>query len=132
MSLSLPIALSISASAILLNFWLMLRVGQVRKSEGVSVGDGGNEIVIRRMRAHANFTESAPLVIILIVLIEFNNLAVGWLSYLAGAYIIGRLLHAFGMDGGALKWGRVVGIIITMLTMVILAFVVVFSLLTAP
>ena len=132
MSLSLPIALSISASAILLNFWLMLRVGQVRKSEGVSVGDGGNEIVIRRMRAHANFTESAPLVIILIVLIEFNNLAVGWLSYLAGAYIIGRLLHAFGMDGGALKWGRVVGIIITMLTMVILAFLVVFSLLTAP
>lgn len=132
MSLSLPIALSISASAILLNFWLMLRVGQVRKSEGVSVGDGGNEIVIRRMRAHANFTESAPLVIILIVLIEFNNLAIGWLSYLAGAYIIGRLLHAFGMDGGALKWGRVVGIIITMLTMVILAFLVVFSLLTAP
>ena len=132
MSLSLPIALSISASAILLNFWLMLRVGQVRKSEGVSVGDGGNEIVIRRMRAHANFTESAPLVIILIALIEFNNLAVGWLSYLAGAYIIGRLLHAFGMDGGALKWGRVVGIIITMLTMVILAFLVVFSLLTAP
>jgi len=110
----------------------MLRVGQVRKSEGVSVGDGGNEIVIRRMRAHANFTESAPLVIILIVLIEFNNLAIGWLSYLAGAYIIGRLLHAFGMDGGALKWGRVVGIIITMLTMVILAFLVVFSLLTAP
>jgi len=132
MSLSLPIALSISASAILLNFWLMLRVGQVRKSEGVSVGDGGNEIVIRRMRAHANFTESAPLVIILIVLIEFNNLAIGWLSYLAGAYIIGRLLHAFGMDGGALKWGRVVGIIITMLIMVILAFLVVFSLLTAP
>jgi uncharacterized membrane protein YecN with MAPEG domain len=132
MSLSLPIALSISASAILLNFWLMLRVGQVRKSEGVSVGDGGNEIVIRRMRAHANFTESAPLVIILIALIEFNNLAIGWLSYLAGAYIIGRLLHAFGMDGGALKWGRMVGIIITMLTMVILAFLVVFSLLTAP
>ncbi|HEV7232793.1 MAG TPA: MAPEG family protein, partial [Sphingorhabdus sp.] len=57
--LSLPVTLTIAAGAALVNIWLMVRCGQARTKESVSIGDGGNEFVIRRMRAHANFVESA-------------------------------------------------------------------------
>ena len=55
--MKLEITLVIAAAAALINIWLAMRVGRVRTSEKVSVGDGGNELVIRRMRAHANFVE---------------------------------------------------------------------------
>ena len=54
----LPISLTIAAGAALLNLWLSIRVGRVRTKEKVFVGDGGNELVTRRMRAHSNFVEN--------------------------------------------------------------------------
>jgi len=51
----------------------MIRVGQVRTSEKISVGDGGNEKAIRRMRAHSNYVETASFVLILIGLIEMTS-----------------------------------------------------------
>jgi len=98
MSILVPVTLSSAAAAAVLAVWLMIRVGQVRMSEKVSVGDGGNEKVIRRMRAHANFVESAPFVVLLIGAIELTGKGDAWLAYVAGAYFIGRILHGFGMD----------------------------------
>jgi uncharacterized protein len=116
MIIILPIALTAAAAAALINFWLGFRVGQVRTREKVSVGDGGNEAVIRRMRAHANFVEYAPFVVILIALIELATGTSTWLWIVMALFMIGRILHAFGMDG----WlpGRMIGTIVTMLTMV--------------
>lgn len=125
MSILVPVTLSSAAAAAVLAVWLMIRVGQVRMSEKVSVGDGGNEKVIRRMRAHANFVESAPFVVLLIGAIELTGKGDAWLAYVAGAYFIGRILHGFGMEGGELGWGRSVGIIVTMLTLLGLAVVAV-------
>ena len=42
--LSLPVTLTIAAGAALVNIWLMIRCGQARTKESVSIGDGGNEI----------------------------------------------------------------------------------------
>jgi len=123
MSIILPVTLSAAAAAALLNIWLMIRVGQVRNAAQVFVGDDGNETVIRRMRAHANFVESAPFVLILIALIELTGRGEPWLAYVAGAYIIGRVLHAFGMDGGSFGKGRFIGTIVTLLTLAGLAVV---------
>jgi len=119
----LPVTLSSAAAAAILAIWLMIRVGQVRTSEKVSVGDGGNEKVLRRMRAHANFVESAPFVVLLVAVIELAGGGGMWLPYVAGAYFIGRILHGFGMDGAALGWGRTVGTIVTLLTLLGLAVV---------
>jgi uncharacterized protein len=120
--LSLPITLTIAAGAALVNVWLMIRCGQARTKESVSVGDGGNEFVIRRMRAHANFVESAPFVLILIAALELSSkTSPMWLWYVGIAYIFGRLAHGLGMDGGALGKGRMVGTLITMLTLLGLA-----------
>src|SRR3546814_10300537 len=102
MSIMLPVTLSSAAAAAIINIWLMIRVGQVRTSEKVSVGDGGNEKVIRRMRAHGNFVESAPFVVLLVGVIELAGKGQPWLAYVAGIYFLGRVAHGVGMDGGAL------------------------------
>jgi uncharacterized protein len=119
--LSLPITLTMAAGAALVNLWLMIRCGQARTKGKVSIGDGGDDHLIRRMRAHANFVESAPFVLILIAALEASGLGGGWLWYVGIIYIAGRLAHGLGMDGGAMEKGRMVGTLITMLTLLGLA-----------
>ena len=119
----LPVTLSTAAAAGILAIWLMIRVGRARISEQVSIGDGGNELVIRRMRAHANYIESAPFVVLLIGLIELSGRGAAWLPFVAAAYFIARILHGFGMEGGALGWGRSVGITVTLLVLLGLSIV---------
>lgn len=94
----LPITLTIAAAAAVLHIWLAARVSAVRNSQKVSIGDGGNEVLIRRMRAHANYAENMPILLILLALVE---LAGGDPRILWGAailFVITRILHAFGMD----------------------------------
>jgi uncharacterized protein len=112
----LPITLTAAGAAALINLWLAIRVGQVRTREKVMIGDGGNENVIRRMRAHANFTEFTPFILILIGAIELATGTSTWLWAISSIFLVGRLLHAFGMDG--FMPGRMIGTIITMLSLV--------------
>jgi uncharacterized protein len=119
--LSLPVTLTIAAGAALVNIWLMIRCGQARTKGGVSIGDGGDEFLIRRMRAHANFVESAPFVLVLIAALEATGGTNNWLWGGGILYIIGRLAHGLGMDGGTFAKGRMVGIMITLLTLLGLA-----------
>ena len=119
--LSLPVTLTIAAGAALVNLWLMIRCGQARTKGGVSIGDGGDEFLIRRMRAHANFVESAPFVLVLIAALEATGGTNNWLWGLGILYIIGRLAHGLGMDGGSLGKGRMVGTLITFVTLIGLA-----------
>jgi uncharacterized protein len=119
--LALPITLTIAAGAALVNIWLMVRCGQARTTAKISVGDGGNEFMIRRMRAHANFVESAPFVLILIAAIEASGGSPQWLWWTGVIFIFGRLAHGLGMDGGTWGKGRMIGTLITMLTLLGLA-----------
>ncbi len=119
--MSIAITLTIAAAAALINLWLMVRVGRVRLAEKISIGDGGNENVIRRMRAHSNFIESAPLVLILIAAIEISSGSTIILWSVGAIYIVGRIAHLLGMEGGSLAKGRLIGTIITILTQLGLA-----------
>lgn len=119
----LSVTLSSAAAAAILNIWLMLRIGAVRQAEKISVGDEDNENLIRRMRAQANFVENAPFVLILIAAIELSGRGEPWLAWVAGAFIIGRVAHAFGMDGGSMQIGRMIGTLVSMLTLLGLAIV---------
>lgn len=119
----LPVTLAAAAAAAILNIWLMVRVGAVRRALSISVGDGGAESLQRRMRAQANYIESAPFVLALLLVIEIAGKGQPWLAYVAALYFLSRVLHAFGMDGGNMVWGRMVGTIVTMLTLLGLAVV---------
>lgn len=109
----LPVTLSVAGGAALINLWLAIRIGQVRTKEKISVGDGGNESLIRRMRAHSNFAEFVPIVLILFGLIEMATGTSIWLWVAGGLFLVGRIGHGIGMDGWSL--GRGAGIMITML-----------------
>jgi hypothetical protein len=107
----LPIALTTAGAAALVNFWLSWRIAQLRVSEKISVGDGGNMRLVARMRAQLNFAEYAPVVLILIALIEAARGTHLWLWIVAGLFILGRVLHGLGMDGWML--GRSVAMFLT-------------------
>jgi uncharacterized membrane protein YecN with MAPEG domain len=94
----LPITLTIAGAAALLNIWLARRVGQMRLTHKVSIGDGGNEALIARMRAQANFIEYTPFILILIALIELAEGSRLWLWIVGVVYILARIAHGFGMD----------------------------------
>jgi uncharacterized membrane protein YecN with MAPEG domain len=113
----LPITLTIAGAAALLNIWLARRVGQMRLAHKVSIGDGGNEALIARMRAQANFVEYTPFVLILLGLIELAEGSQLWLWIVGVAYILARIAHGFGMDRprpDPLKL-RMIGVIVTAL-----------------
>ena len=119
--MTLPITLGAVAAAALINLWLTIRCGQVRTAEKVSVGDGGNDKLIRRMRAHSNFTENTPIVLVMIAALELAHMGSTPLAAVAGVYMAGRVMHGLGMDGGSFATGRMIGTLITMLTQLGLA-----------
>ena len=118
----LPKTLCLAAAAVLVNFWLGMRCGQVRHSEKSSIGDGGNDKLIRRMRAQANFGEQTPLTVMLVGLGELDGKGGHWLAPAAAVFIIGRICHAFGMDD-SFKPGRGIGMLTAMLFQLVLIVV---------
>ncbi len=121
----LPVTLAAAAAAAILNIWLSIRIGATRTALGISVGDGGNEALQRRMRAQLNYVENTAFVLVLIAAIELAGKGSWWLAYVAAVYFLGRVAHGFGMDGGSLKVGRMIGTLTTMLTQLGLAVVAV-------
>lgn len=114
----LTVTLTSTTAAGLLCIWLGMRVGRLRQQFRVSVGDGGHEPLQRRMRAQLNFVEYTPFVLLLIAGIELSGRADAWLPYVAAAYMLGRVAHAFGMDAaGPPSKLRMIGIAVTMLTL---------------
>jgi uncharacterized protein len=111
----LPISLTAAGIAALINIWLGIRIGQVRTREKISVGDGGNEALIRRMRAQANFIEFTPIVLILIAAVELAKGSSHWLWAVAIVYLLGRIAHALGMEKDSKLRG--IGVLSSMLVM---------------
>ncbi|RED17438.1 MAPEG family protein [Parasphingopyxis lamellibrachiae] len=122
--MKLEITLVVAAAAVLLNLWLSIRVGRVRLAEKVFVGDGGNEAVIRRMRAHANFIENAPFFLVLLAVIELASGSSIWLWGVSLLFVIARIAHAFGMDRDSKL--RPFGVMMTMLILLGLALYALF------
>ena len=109
----LPITLTIAGAAAILHVWLSVRVSRLRRPLKIGVGDGGNEVLARRMRAHGNYAENMPL---LLVLLGFTELATGgnlWLWGAAILFVVARIAHAFGMDRPGANPLRVAGIAVS-------------------
>ena len=72
---------------------ITLRVGQYRAKTGLSFGDGGDAAFNRKIRAQANFTETTPMALLLIVLVEFQGGSSSLVHGLFLALLIGRISH---------------------------------------
>lgn len=104
----------------LLALWylaLSYRVVQQR-GHGVSLGDGGDAELLRRIRGHGNFAEYVPLILLLTAFVEAGG-AAPWLVHALGATLLAaRLLHGVSLSFTAQwKFGRYWG---TLLTFVLL------------
>lgn len=108
MSILLPTTLCLVAAALVVNFWLGMRIGKLRHALKVSVGDGGHDMILRRMRAQLNFIEQTPLTLLGIGLVEAAGKGGVWLAPAGAVFILGRVAHAIGMDG-SFKAGRTIG-----------------------
>jgi uncharacterized membrane protein YecN with MAPEG domain len=117
----LPITLVMAAAAGLINIWLAVRVTQVRSKNNVWLGDGGSEAVVARTRAHTNFVEYAPFVLILIALIELSRGPSLWLWALGIAFTLARLCHGIGMDPTAPRILRRIGAMTTLAVLLALS-----------
>ncbi|WP_188761115.1 MAPEG family protein [Sandarakinorhabdus glacialis] len=94
----------------LIYFYLSWRVVRVRQSAQVLLGDGGDGLLLQRIRAHANFAEYVPICLILILAIEMSTERSTWLLWTTGlALVVVRLLHAVGMTRTVANRYRVVG-----------------------
>ena len=121
MTTTLPITLTIAAGAALINIWLGTRISRLRLRHKVSVGDAGNATIVNRMRAQANFVEYTPFFLILLAAVELAIGSPAWLWAVAILYIVGRLLHPFGLDRPAPNPLRMIGILLTWLVLAGLA-----------
>jgi uncharacterized protein len=117
----LPITLCAVAAAAAINTWLSIRIGMIRGAKKISIGDGGDMDLIARMRAQANFIENTPIVLVLIAAIELARTGNPFLMGVAAVYMLGRVAHGIGMDGGPLGFLRGPGTLITMLSQLGLA-----------
>ena len=106
---AVSITLLTTAAAVFVNLWLGARVVSSRREHQVKLGDGGNEAVLRRMRAQANFSENAPFFLILLGGLELSGANSLALAVIAGIFIAARISHAVGMEGPAVWRWRMYG-----------------------
>ncbi len=91
---------------------LSLRVIGARRSRRVAIGDGADEDLARRIRAHGNFTEYTPLALLLILLLELGGAPAWQLHALGAALILGRIVHAWSLTAHSGN-GRLIGLTLT-------------------
>lgn len=100
---------------------LSIRVIGARRAARAALGDGGNEMLKRRIRVHGNFTEYVPLALILLAACESVGTSAWQLHALGGMLVAGRTLHAYGVGQvNEVLAVRVTGMSLTF-TMIILA-----------
>lgn len=91
---------------------LSMRVIARRRSARVALGDGGDEELTRRIRAHANFAEYVPLALLLMLLAELSGTPAWLLHALGLALLSGRVVHAWALATANLR-ARVAGMGLT-------------------
>lgn len=93
----------------LLTAWVIRRRLQAR----VYFLDGGDDPLLRRIRAHGNFAETAPMALLLMALLELSGLGSVWLILFGVALLLGRILHATSLLTNQAKWSRSLGMVLT-------------------
>jgi uncharacterized membrane protein YecN with MAPEG domain len=93
---------------------LAFRVVAVRRATSIGLGDGGNALLLSRIRIHGHFAEYVPLALILMLILEVNGASPALLHGLGIALVAGRLAHAQGLTvGTGANAGRLLGNVLT-------------------
>jgi uncharacterized membrane protein YecN with MAPEG domain len=91
------VALYVGLNALVL-LALAYNVGSRRGAQKqLQPGDMGDAVLTRAIRAHANFAEHAPLVLLLLLILALLGFEPVWLHLYGGLFTAGRVIGAFGM-----------------------------------
>ena len=74
--------------------WLALQTIKLRRANKVKLGDGGVAELQAAIRAHGNFAEYMPIVLILLFLLEYNGAHPVIIHIIGIAFMVGRYTHA--------------------------------------
>ena len=91
---------------------LSFRAGSFRGKTGISVlfGEPQNMELAERVRAHQNFLEYVPMVLILMGIIELNGGSGTFLHVVGALLIVSRIAHAVGLKANNMAHvGRLIG-----------------------
>lgn len=115
---SLQIAALYAAINALITFALAANAGRVRVKHQVFLGDGGNEHVLRGMRAHANNVEYVPLVLGLLILLALLQASATVLHVVGACLALGRAFHGLGLaTRSGISLGRGLGMLFTLIAL---------------
>jgi uncharacterized protein len=85
-----------------------------RAQTGVDFLDGGDQRLLRRIRAHGNLAETAPMALLLLALLEINGVGNAWVLALGSSLVLGRCLHAHSLLTNNATWSRSGGMVLTL------------------
>ena len=101
---------------------LGLQVSRLRRGNQVLFGDGGNIKLRSAIRAHANFAEYVPIIVLMVAMLEMSGTPATRVHLLMAALLVARLLHPLGMYVGPrtlqFQICRVGGIVLTILVLI--------------
>ena len=101
---------------------LGFQVSRLRRGNRVLFGDGDNRELRSAIRAHANFAEYVPIIVLMVALLEMSGTPALRVHLLMGTLLVARLLHPLGMYVGprtlTFQICRVGGISLTLMALV--------------
>lgn len=122
---SVEITAGFAALLAIIQIAFTLRVGLFRRANSISLGDGGSDELMKRIRAHGNFIETVPMAVILLLLNELSGTGSDWLYGLGSALVIARILHYIGVAFSVPLVFRFIGMLTTLITILVSAIVLV-------
>ncbi|WP_299827976.1 MAPEG family protein [uncultured Roseobacter sp.] len=122
------ITLLFTALFVLISVPMSISVGLRRVETGVMLLHGDDEDLLRRMRAHGNFTEYVPLALLGLAGVELVGAPL-WLVFgCGGTLLAARLIHYAGLRTSPDNVGRLIGAVLTSLTMLVSGAVILLAL----
>jgi uncharacterized protein len=101
---------------------LGLRVALFRMRTKVALGVAENRVLERRVRAHGNLAENAPMAMLMLALLELLAATPVLLHVCGATFVLARVLHAWGLDLRAgPSWQRLYGTILGWTAMLAMA-----------
>lgn len=112
-----------------LMLFLAYRVSTFRLKYKKGMGHNEDPDFEAAVRAHGNLVEYAPIALILLVVGELNGVNIQVIYWVGLVFVVGRLLHAWGMvkGRGGTHTARLLGSVFSWLAILVMAVIVVWN-----
>lgn len=82
----------------ILSIFLAFKVGITRGKTNTLLGEGDSSELLQSIRSHGNLMESAPISLILLLMLEMQSVADWKLHLIGSSFFLFRILHAYGIS----------------------------------